>query len=52
MGRLPSHYPVRDDSLRDSFVAQLLRGLAECERLGLSEHVGHQQVVVIAKRVE
>ena len=29
-----------------------LGGLAERERLGLREHVGHQQVVVLADRVE
>ena len=53
VGRLPSHHAVGNDvapacpSARD-----LLLGLAERERLGLGEHVRHQQVVVVAERVQ
>ena len=45
------HHPVRDDRLRRPLGAHLLGRLAEGERLGLGEDVGHQQVVVVAERV-
>ena len=44
--------PVRDDRLGRALGAHLLLGLAEGERLGLREHVGHEDVVVVAQRVQ
>ena len=43
---------VRDQVLRRALLAHLVGRLAEGERLGLGEDVGHQQIVVLAQRVE
>ena len=52
VGRLPSITRWGTIVLRRALGADLLLGLAERQRLGLGEHVGHQQVVVVAQRVE
>ncbi len=46
------HHPVGGDRVGRALGPHLLLGLAERQRLGLREHVGHQQVVVVAQRVE
>ena len=43
---------MRRDRLRRALGSDLLLGLAERQRLGLGEHVGHQQVVVVAERIQ
>ena len=52
VGRLPSNTRCGTTCLRRALGADLLLGLAERERLGLREHVRHQQVVVVAERVQ
>ena len=44
--------PVRDDRLGRPLGAHLRLGLAERERLGLREDVRHEDVVVVAERVQ
>ena len=51
-GPVPLHHPVRDDRLGRPLLPDLLGRLAEGERLGLCEDVRHQQVVVVAERIE
>ncbi len=42
---------MRDKALRDPLSARFLGRLAEGQRFGLSEEIGHQQVVVAAHSV-
>ena len=44
--------PVRDDGIRGSLGAHLVLGLPERERLRLREDVRHEDVVVVAERVQ
>ena len=49
LGRLPSNVAMRHAAPSGVPSAlHLLRGLAECERFGLREHIRHQQVVLVA----
>ncbi len=43
---------VRHELGRDALGGDLFRRLAERERLGLREQVRHQQIVVLAERVQ
>ncbi len=49
---VPLEDPMRHDRLGRSLRAYLLVGLPERKRLGLGEHVRHEDVVVVAERVE
>ena len=49
---VPLEDPVRDDGVRRALGAHLRLGLPERERLGLREDVRHEDVVVVAERVE
>jgi hypothetical protein len=51
-GRLPSKTRCGHEPFGRAFGLDLLGGLAEGQRLGLGEDVGHQHVVVAAERVE
>ena len=43
---------MRHEPVRRAFRLDLFGGLAESQRLGLREHIGHQQVVMPAKRIQ
>ena len=43
---------VRDEGFGDAFGLDFVGGLAEGERFGLGEDVGHEHVVMAAERVE
>ena len=45
-------HAMRYQPIRRTFGPHLLRRLAECQRLTLREHIGHEHVMMPAKRVQ
>ena len=49
---VPIEFPMRSQPLGSSFLADFIERLSKSQRLGLGKHIGHEQFVMSANRIE